>query len=67
MTKNTESIFKSPDTVMGKVGVVGSGKQMTSYETQKVKYHEKFKGDGADHGEHKDIESMQTLKRSRFN
>jgi survival-of-motor-neuron-related-splicing factor 30 len=35
-TKN-ESIFKSPDTIMGKVGVVGSGKQMTSYESNKIK------------------------------
>ncbi len=34
---NTESIFKSPDTIMGKVGVVGSGKQMTSYDAAKIK------------------------------
>lgn len=34
---NQESIFKSPDTVMGKVGVVGSGKQMTQYEINKQK------------------------------
>lgn len=37
--KGNESIFKSPDTVMGKVGVVGSGQQMTQYEANKVKYH----------------------------
>jgi hypothetical protein len=34
---NTESIFKSPDNVMGRVGVVGSGKEMTSYETINLK------------------------------
>lgn len=33
-----ESIFKSPDTVMGRVGVVGSGKEMTQYDGTKVKY-----------------------------
>jgi hypothetical protein len=27
--KNNESIFKSPETITGKVGVVGSGKAMT--------------------------------------
>ena len=32
-----ESIFKSPDTVTGKVGVVGSGRQMTQYDQTKVK------------------------------
>ena len=34
---NQESIFKSPDTIMGKVGVVGSGKQMTTYDPMKLK------------------------------
>lgn len=34
---NQESIFKSPDTVTGKVGVVGSGQQMTSYDQTKFK------------------------------
>ncbi len=29
--KNTESIFKSPDTIEGKVGVMGSGKGMTNF------------------------------------
>ena len=33
-----ESIFKSPDTVMGRVGVIGSGKEMTTYEANKIKY-----------------------------
>lgn len=32
--KNTESIFKSPDTIEGKVGVIGSGKGMTNYNTK---------------------------------
>lgn len=34
---NQESIFKSPDTVTGRVGVVGSGRQMTQYEMTKQK------------------------------
>ena len=34
---NQESIFKSPDTVTGKVGVIGSGQQMTQYEAAKIK------------------------------
>lgn len=38
MKQNMESIFKSPDTIMGKVGVVGSGQQMTSYDINKIKY-----------------------------
>lgn len=29
--KNSESIFKSPDTIEGKVGVMGSGKGMTNF------------------------------------
>jgi len=40
--KKQESIFKSPDTVMGKVGVVGSGREMTKVDSARVKYHEKF-------------------------
>jgi len=36
--KKNESIFKSPDTIMGKVGVIGSGKNMTQYEANKIKY-----------------------------
>ena len=32
-----ESIFKSPDTITGKVGVVGSGKEMTQYEAMRLK------------------------------
>jgi len=31
----TESIFQSPETVDGKVGVTGSGQKMTSFSTQK--------------------------------
>ena len=42
---------------MGKVGVVGSGKEMTSYEIQKVKYQEKFKSGDSGH-DTKEIESM---------
>ena len=38
-----ESIFKTPDSVTGKVGVVGSGQSMTSYNTTKTKYSEAFK------------------------
>eukprot|EP00347_Sterkiella_histriomuscorum_P005448 403356578 len=64
--KNTESIFKSPDTVMGKVGVVGSGKTMTAYETQKIKYHEKLKNEGPS-DDFREIENSQSFKRSRFN
>jgi survival-of-motor-neuron-related-splicing factor 30 len=41
---NQESIFKSPDTIMGKVGVVGSGKQMTTYEQSKIKMQAKTGG-----------------------
>ena len=33
--KSQQSIFKSPETVEGKVGVVGSGKAMTQYEIKK--------------------------------
>lgn len=29
--KNTESMFKSPDTIEGRVGVIGSGKGMTNF------------------------------------
>lgn len=65
MAKNTESIFKSPDTITGRVGVVGSGKGLTSYEAKKVKYHEKFKNELPD--DLKDVEKYNQLKRSRFN
>jgi len=41
--KQGVSIFKSPDTVDGKVGVVGSGQAMTTYLAQKTKYSEAFK------------------------
>ncbi|PVU87613.1 hypothetical protein BB559_005959 [Furculomyces boomerangus] len=34
---NNRSIFKSPDTVEGKVGVIGSGKTMTQF-VERVKY-----------------------------
>ena len=37
LKSNTDSIFKSPDTIMGKVGVVGSGKEMTTYEATNLK------------------------------
>eukprot|EP01125_Pyxidicula_operculata_P001782 TRINITY_DN11620_c0_g1_i1.p1 TRINITY_DN11620_c0_g1~~TRINITY_DN11620_c0_g1_i1.p1 ORF type:complete len:272 (+),score=63.96 TRINITY_DN11620_c0_g1_i1:32-847(+) len=37
--RKTESIFKSPETVTGKVGVTGSGKGMTEFNT--VKYEPK--------------------------
>jgi len=30
---------------MGKVGVVGSGKEMTTYEANKIKYHQTFKNE----------------------
>lgn len=41
--KSQQSIFKSPDNVDGKVGVVGSGQAMTSYKAQKTKYSEAFR------------------------
>ena len=41
--KTQQSIFKSPETVEGKVGVVGSGQAMTSYQLQKKKFSEAFK------------------------
>ena len=41
--KNQQSIFKTPDSVDGKVGVMGSGQAMTSYKSQKTKYSEAFK------------------------
>ena len=41
--KSNSSIFKTPDGVNGKVGVVGSGQAMTTYSTQKTKYAEAFK------------------------
>lgn len=34
--KQAPSIFKSPDTILGKVGVVGSGQSMTQYEKIKL-------------------------------
>jgi len=34
-TKKDGSIFQSPDTIEGKVGVVGSGKKMTEFKFQK--------------------------------
>ena len=58
-----DSIFKSPDTVMGKVGVVGSGKEMTSYEANKVKYHQTFRNEGEQ--DFKQIEKA-SLKRPRY-
>jgi len=36
--KNQASIFKSPDTIDGKVGVMGSGKGMTNF-SQKERYN----------------------------
>jgi survival of motor neuron-related-splicing factor 30 len=42
--KTGESIFKSPDTITGKVGVIGSGKQMTQYDANKIKVTEKMDG-----------------------
>jgi len=33
--KGGDSIFQSPDTIEGKVGVVGSGKKMTEFKVQK--------------------------------
>lgn len=39
MNKNRQSIFKSPEGVDGKVGVMGSGKGMTNF-TQKEKYNQ---------------------------
>jgi hypothetical protein len=33
--KKSDSIFQSPDTIEGKVGVVGSGKKMTEFKVQK--------------------------------
>jgi len=33
--KKNESIFQSPDTIEGKVGVIGSGKKMTEFTLQK--------------------------------
>jgi len=33
--KKTDSIFQSPDTIEGKVGVIGSGKKMTQFTVQK--------------------------------
>ena len=37
ISKNTESIFKCPEGIDGKVGVMGSGKGMTNY-SQKERY-----------------------------
>ena len=45
-----ESIFKSPDTVGGRVGVVGSGKEMTEYASNKLKYSQIFKDSGDSRG-----------------
>lgn len=42
--RKKESIFKSPDTVDGKVGVVGSGKGMTKFSDTRTKYFELKKG-----------------------
>ena len=41
--KSQQSIFKSPETVDGRVGVVGSGRAMTSYVANKTKYSAAFK------------------------
>lgn len=41
--KGQQSIFKSPETVDGKVGVVGSGRAMTTYQTNKTKHSATFK------------------------
>lgn len=68
LSKNQESIFKSPDTITGKVGVVGSGKVMTQYEAQKIKYQEKFKNETEKEyrREVRELESLQNYKRSRY-
>lgn len=66
MAKNNESIFKSPDTITGKVGVVGSGQTMTTYEAQKIKYQQKFKNEGYTN-DLKEFEGLTSLKRTRFN
>ena len=57
--KSAQSIFKSPDTVDGRVGVVGSGQAMTTYKAQKTKYSEAFKNMEAVSGE-------QPAKRPKF-
>jgi len=41
--RRKESIFKSPDSVTGKVGVTGSGKEMTNNPISRPKYAEIFK------------------------
>ena len=55
-----ESIFKTPDSVTGKVGVVGSGQAMTTYKTEKTKYSEAFKNMD-------EVPAMMMTKRPRFN
>lgn len=42
LKSNQDSIFKSPDTIMGKVGVIGSGNQMTSYDSTKIKMDRQY-------------------------
>lgn len=60
----TESIFKSPDTIMGKVGVVGSGKQMTAYDANKIKLNQINKPDARSFSE---IERMSSSnKRTKY-
>jgi hypothetical protein len=65
---NQESIFKSPDTVMGKVGVVGSGKQMTQYDASKVKLTQAGLAGGArdDKTFHETEGMVSSTKRSRY-
>ena len=46
MYKHRESIFKSPDTVDGKVGVTGSGKGMTNYKEMGKYVFENQEGEG---------------------
>ena len=57
--KTQTSIFKSPDTVDGRVGVVGSGQAMTTYKAQKTKYSEAFRNMEASNSE-------TTLKRPKM-
>ena len=63
--KDKESMFKSPDTITGKVGVIGSGNTMTDYEANKIKYQQVFKNGKQDL---KELESMSSLaKRKKYN
>lgn len=44
---------------MGRVGVIGSGQGMTSYDSQKIKYHQTFKQQQPSID--KEVESLSTL------